>query len=465
MAIIVICLLLLIVTNTVISAQQRELRRLLEEKWKIELRYIMDQHDPSIMMDREKYEEFTEKMRAGELIDKDSEKYETWMRLDREYRKRYSGTIYHLLGFIPAKSYRVHTIFTSVFVHGGVLHFLGNMWFLWLLGYNIEDVWGRRNFLLFFLGAGVVATFLHGLVNWGSNVPAIGASGAIAGVMGAFMIRNHRTKIKCFYMFFPHPAMMGTFLLPAWAVLGLYFVMDLLHGLMSFGNATGTAYWAHVGGFLAGIGTAAAFKMKGIEEKYITPKLEEKIEAVKITPLMELAFKERDKGNFEKAVKVLEELVSQQAENVDAYREMGNIHVTINNHEQAGDAFARVIQIFLKRGEDEAALSTYYEMKMRGMPLPLSPHDLYALAGALYRKERIDESLQMYQQLIKEAPDSEIAPKAVLRCGKLLEESGKIDLAISAYKFLLSRYPEIEWKDLVLSEIRSLERKKTKHEE
>ena len=460
----IICLLLLIVTNTVIALQRREIHELWMKKLLIESKYIFDEGLGAIY-GNEGYGKFEERMRAGEIIDKDSREYKIWEKVDSEYKKKSTSTIFHVLGFIPSKFWRVHTLFTSVLVHGGVVHFLGNMWFLWVLGCNIEDIWGRRNFLLFFFAAGIVATFLHSLINFGSEVPTIGASGAIAGVMGAFMIRNYRTKIKFFYFLYPHPALMGTVLVPAWVAMGLYLLFDLFYGVVSFGRATGTAYWAHVGGFLAGIGTAVAFKTKGIEEKYITPKLEEGIEAVKVSPLMDRAFKEREKGNFEKAVKLLEQLTSQQPENVDAYREMANIQTTINKRDKAADAFTKVIHLSLQKGEQEAALNTYYEMKVGNISLPLGPDDLYGLAGALYRKGRVDEALQMYQQLIKKFPGSTVASKGILKCATVFSERDQNELALSAFQYLLSKYPDIEWKSTVLSEIESLKRRMPKKSE
>ena len=458
-----VCLLFLIITTPIIMSQKRAITKLWREKWDIEQKYIPDHGGLTVVSSRENYEEFVEKIRAGEVIDIESKDYITWERLNSEYKEKSSSTIYHLLGFIPAKYYRVHTFVTTIFVHGGIGHFFGNMWFLWLLGCNIEDVWGRRNFLLFFLGAGLVASCIHGLVNFGSGIPAIGASGAISGVMGAFIIRNYKTKIRYFYfmMLFFRP-IWGTFFLPAWVALGLYFLFDLLYGFLSFGHATGTAYWAHIGGFLAGVATATAFKAKGIEEKYITPKLEEEIEAVKISPLMELAFKEREKGDFEKASLLLQQLISQQPENVDAYRELVNIYVALGNHADAAKAFAKIVQISLKKGEEKAALATYKEMKLAEMTSALEPAEIFALAGALYKKNRINEPLEIYQQLIKQFPNSPITPKAVLKCGTIFRSLGRDEMAMSAFQYLLSRYPDIEWKSMVLSEIESLKRRMSK---
>ena len=219
----------------------------------IELKYIAKEGSSAVLLDREKYDEFTERIRRGEIIDEDSEEYKVWKRLDTEYRRRSKSTIYHVLGFIPSKPWRFHTLFTSIFVHGGVLHFLGNMWFLWLLGCNIEDVWGRRNFLVFFLGAGIVAVFLHSLINFGSDIPCIGASGAISGVMAAYMFLFPRSKILSFVPVFFLPLLIP---IPAFIFVAIWFIGQLYSGtyhLLFSPTATGIAFWAHIGGFLGGL--------------------------------------------------------------------------------------------------------------------------------------------------------------------------------------------------------------------
>jgi hypothetical protein len=216
------------------------------------------------------------------------------------------------------------------------------MWFLYLVGCNMEDVWGRRNFLIFYVGAGVFAHIVHMLVYPGSEVPAIGASGAVAGVMGAFMIRHYKTSLRVFYAVPPFaPPFSGTFFLPAWIFFAFWFLLQLLSGLGSISHAAGVGYWAHIGGFAAGAGTALFFRFRKIEQEYIAPKLEEEIEAVKIPALMSLAFKERDEGNLDKALKLLRELLSQQPQNVDAYRELANIYIALEDPESAAAAFAQ----------------------------------------------------------------------------------------------------------------------------
>lgn len=141
---------------------------------------------------------------------------------------------------------------TSMFLHGSWIHVIGNMWFLWIFGDNIEDYLGHFKYLLFYLLSGLAAAFAQVVLNPHSRVPTVGASGAIAGVLGAFFLLYPRAKVLIWFPIF------FLFYLPAWVTLGYWFVMQFVSGAAtSIANYSetsgGVAFWAHVGGFLAGI--------------------------------------------------------------------------------------------------------------------------------------------------------------------------------------------------------------------
>jgi len=145
----------------------------------------------------------------------------------------------------------VAPFFSSMFLHGGWLHLIGNMWFLWIFGDNIEDTLGHFRYALFYLLCGLAAGLTHYYLSPLSPVPTIGASGAIAGVLGAYLIRFPGAKVVTLVP-------LGFFLqfmeLPAWLMLGLWFLVQAIGGFLTLGAAGGgVAWWAHVGGFLAGI--------------------------------------------------------------------------------------------------------------------------------------------------------------------------------------------------------------------
>lgn len=157
-------------------------------------------------------------------------------------------------GFTPANVAFI-TIFTSMFLHGGIDHIFGNMWFLFIFGDNIEDKLGKIKFLLFYLASGIAATALHFLTNIGSTIPAIGASGAISGVLGAYLVMFPHVRVHVASIYYA-----GT--VPAYVMIGFWFVLQFIFGAVSLlgGVGSGVAFWAHVGGFL--FGAAIAWIMK-----------------------------------------------------------------------------------------------------------------------------------------------------------------------------------------------------------
>jgi membrane associated rhomboid family serine protease len=150
------------------------------------------------------------------------------------------------------------TLLTCTFLHGGWMHFLGNMLFLWIFGDNVEDRFGRVKFLLFYLGCGVAASWAHLLTSRDSPIPTIGASGAIAGVMGAylFLYPKARVQMMVIWGFF-----MDMMVIPAPFFLGYWFVLQLVQGSVDRGAGGGTAWWAHIGGFVVGAAVAGLLRL------------------------------------------------------------------------------------------------------------------------------------------------------------------------------------------------------------
>ena len=144
------------------------------------------------------------------------------------------------------------TLLTCIFLHGGWMHFLGNMWFLFIFGDNVEDRFGHIGYLLFYLAAGVAASATHLEVNAFSHIPTIGASGAVAGVMGAYMYLYPRANVVTLVPIF---VFLQILVLPAPLFLGIWFVMQFFQGVatISTNESSGVAWWAHIGGFVVGL--------------------------------------------------------------------------------------------------------------------------------------------------------------------------------------------------------------------
>jgi membrane associated rhomboid family serine protease len=157
---------------------------------------------------------------------------------------------------------QVLNVFTSMFLHGSWMHLLGNMWFLWLFGNNIEDSTGPVRYVVFYLACGVAAALLQVLVGPASPIPMVGASGAISGVMGAYLVLYPRVRV---YALVPIGFMLTSVALPAWTMLLYWVGIQAVSGLFGLfaEQRGGVAFWAHVGGFVAGVVLVKIFARPG----------------------------------------------------------------------------------------------------------------------------------------------------------------------------------------------------------
>jgi membrane associated rhomboid family serine protease len=160
------------------------------------------------------------------------------------------------------------SIFTSMFLHGGWMHLIGNMWFLWIFGNNIEEAMGHVRYLAFYLICGILASVSHILSNPASAIPSIGASGAIAGVMGAYIMLYPRARVwtLIFLGFF-----VRVMYIPAGIILGFWILIQLFNGSIMAGRQDmgGVAFWAHIGGFIVGVLLVGVFKKR--EVRFFNP--------------------------------------------------------------------------------------------------------------------------------------------------------------------------------------------------
>lgn len=159
-------------------------------------------------------------------------------------------------------------IFSSMFMHAGLAHLGGNMLYLWIFGDNVEDSMGHTRFLLFYLIGGLVASLAHIFTNPGSQIPTVGASGAIAAVLGAYLVLYPNSRVLTII---PFGFFLRLTMIPAVIVLGLWFVLQLFSGVLSMGgpDVGGVAFWAHVGGFVAGVILAKVFAKKRYRDTYV----------------------------------------------------------------------------------------------------------------------------------------------------------------------------------------------------
>lgn len=149
------------------------------------------------------------------------------------------------------------TLLTSMFLHGGLMHLAGNMLFLWVLGDNVEDALGHARFVVFYLASGIAAALSHAVVEPGSTVPMIGASGAISGVIGAYLMLHPQAPIRTLVF-------RSIVRLPAFVVLGLWIAFQFLNAALAGPGQAGIAWWAHIGGFFAGVILIVPMRQRGV---------------------------------------------------------------------------------------------------------------------------------------------------------------------------------------------------------
>ena len=163
------------------------------------------------------------------------------------------GRLYYDWAMIPARidmGENYGSLITSVFLHAGFMHIAGNMLFLWIFGDNIEDEMGHIPFLIFYLACGAAAAYAQYLADPGSRVPTVGASGAIAGVMGGYLLMFPKARVDILLFFV---IIIRIFPIPAWIMLGIWFGLQIFGSVGADGSGGGVAYWAHAGGFVFGL--------------------------------------------------------------------------------------------------------------------------------------------------------------------------------------------------------------------
>jgi len=335
-------------------------------------------------------------------------------RLDRLWNDlKTAASVYSRYGYIPAEP-RLLALFTSMFMHAGWMHLIGNMLFLWLSGGSLEDRWGRVVFLSIYLVSGVVATLMHAAMAAHSHIPLVGASGAIAGLMGAFLIRLATTRIRFFYwiLFFR-----GTFEAPAYVMLPLWLLQQLV--MARTGTEGGVAVWAHIGGFIFGAVVAVLIRLTDLEEKVLAPSIKKKTTWT-ASDRLTAAHGKLDQGDVEGAIKDLQTLLRATPDTIEARASLIDAHARQGDHVAAGRESARLVGAYLKARDTLGAMTAAREHKQAFPDVPLLMRDQVALAADCEKRQEYQEAASRYQEAIATGPDDPLAPKALVGYGRLL---------------------------------------------
>jgi membrane associated rhomboid family serine protease len=334
------------------------------------------------------------------------------------------------LGYVPAEP-RLPSLLTSMFVHAGFLHIFGNMLFLFLSGPFIEDLYGRPLFAGLYLLSGLAGLAAHVAKLPDSVIPVVGASGAIAGVMGAFLVRLWNARIN--FLVLPIPILwMLRFrmLLPAFVVLPLWFGEQLWYGHTE--PDAGVAYWVHIGGFLFGTATAVIVKLARVEETWVNPAVEKQTTLTQ-DPAIEGASDARLAGDLPRARREIRGALARQPDNVDAWAESYEIGLAAQDAPEVGRSLVRLIELYQRLGEQELAGQIAYDgrwAELAGIPARAR------LAVAAYFEKLGDgrQALEEYQRIAVECPSDPAALRALMRRATLLQRGGDLKGAREALR-------------------------------
>ena len=326
-------------------------------------------------------------------------------------------------GFVPDEP-RAAPLVTHAFLHGGWFHLIGNLFLLMLAGPAIEDRWGRSLFAGFYALAGAFAALVHlGLTNQ-PELPLVGASGAIAGVLGAFLVRLWKTKIQFAYFFlFGLRPVYGTFRAAAWVMLPLWFANELLQGWVSnsVGLATGVARWAHVGGFVFGVAVALGVRALRFEERFVDPSVEAQITHYAANPVLEEALAAREQGEVGRALELLQAEWRRKPDE-DLGVALFDAALGCAQPELGAAALAGAVRAAVRRGDVPVALRHWATLSQHVPSARVDPGSLLRLVPALVAEGQKDQATLMLRQALDPVPAAALTGGLVLRAAELARE-------------------------------------------
>jgi membrane associated rhomboid family serine protease len=350
-----------------------------------------------------------------------------WQRLKERETEVLDSHVNYALGLVPSRMGRVHTFITHMFLHGDIGHLLGNMLFLWVVGCLLEDTWGRKTFLGFYLLGGVFAGLAHCLSEPGSSVPMIGASGAIAAAMGAFTVRHFMTKIKFFYFFLLlFRPFWGTFFLPAFVFLPLWFIQQVaFKGLSDSMGGSGVAYVAHIAGYMGGMVTALVFKATGVEAKWIDPSVKKaRIDnGVLKDPRFDDACELLASGNVERARLLFNTLVSERPQDVNLQQDIAVLYKEHGMSDECCEINENVLKNLLIKSRNEEAARLALEIVEDRSPasVDVNPQLLLRSAKWLSSQGHFPEAVDIHRFIITCNNVPSVTAKSSIALAKILD--------------------------------------------
>lgn len=343
-------------------------------------------------------------------------------------------------GYLPSSRNPLRMV-SYAFLHGGWMHLLGNLLFLWLVGLNLEDRWGRWRFLGFYLVGAVVAAVAYRLWHPAGNVPLIGASGAIAAAMGAFSLCYATTKIRFFYAYwlFLRPRW-GTFYAAAWVALPLWFVEQLVMSFLEARGAGGVAYSAHVGGFVMGAATALVLRQTGLDTRFVQ-EAEDAVTTFREEPEFVDAQLASDRGDTGAALRSLDTLFARVPDHHEGRLLALRVALAARDRERAGMHLADALESLSRRHDYAAVTALYQEARTQLPDLAVDARALHAVLLAARRHDAPLAVVDATQQALRHHPTHAMVPGALWATADALERLGRHDDAVKALRRIVASFP------------------------
>lgn len=367
------------------------------------------------------------------------------------FETREQSTILGKYAFVPGRP-RALPYLSANFLHGGWMHLIGNMWFLWLAGFILEDTWGRPIYTVFYLVTGAAALQFYAWCSPDSFLPLIGASGAVAALMGAFVIRFPKLKIEMLTFISLYPI---KFKVAAYWLLPLWLAAEFFYG-SAYGQYSPVAHWAHVGGFLFGMLGAYVVQRSGLEQ-HANEAIETQI-AWKSDPDIERASEAMGQGQFDEAAAILQKHLRANSASLDALNLLQLIHWRRQDMPAYLQATIQLCQFHLKAQDIDAAWKAFEEYNTgggEGMPAAT----WLELIRKLESQEDFERAVSEYERLAAAYPTQKESLLALLSAGRLsLRKLNRPSDALRNYKAAqVSTVPHLDWEVNINTGIRDAE--------
>lgn len=385
-----------------------------------------------LLQEMEKDRVFMKKLHDNEIITPEESTYEEWASLRKIYEDKLSRVVFLRYGFIPEHK-NFLAAFTHMFLHGGFMHLLGNMVFLWLVGCVLELGCGRVLYVFGYVISGILAAVFFGLIYTDSMVPLVGASGAISGLVGAYTVLYGKKKVKVFYslgFYFNYVKVAGIVLLPIW--IGNEFFQLL------FGGDSHIAYVAHIGGLVSGALLGyLSLKFRG----HVNEQVFEEDRTEEIASLLEEGLQRIGELDMKGARPMLEQVLDIDPHNQNALTHLFNID-KLNPEAESFHKTAQRLLLRLCHDKDYETVYAVYDEYRRIAKRPRLTPDLYArLSSILSEQGRPEAAEKIMARLLQSCPQFPQIPTGILNLSRAYLKKGLSDKGRKCLRVIRKRYP------------------------